>query len=148
MASDKFVDDDFLFDSEFDHELENEASKLSEEVIQDIDSYQNLKNIQKKTLGLFILKLLKNKAHYGYEIKQAIKEEFDVNASQISTYKTLYKLNHEGLVTCRLIEPFGSRSRKYYFITPTGIKLLIEAQKFLKNFYNILFDSKHNDNDF
>lgn len=116
--------------------------------IKQIESYKNLKKLQKKTLGLFILKLLKNKEHYGYEIKEAIKEEFDVNTSQISTYKTLYKLSNEGLVTTRIMEPFGtSRPRKYYYITPTGIKLLIEAQKFLKNFYSILFDSSKKDSD-
>ena len=119
------------------------TKEVPDESIKSIDSYKNLKKLQKKTLGLFILRLLKNKEHYGYEIKEAIKEEFDVNTSQISTYKTLYKLNNEGLVTCRIVEPFGTtRPRKYYYITPTGIKLLSEAQKFLKNFYSILFDSK------
>ena len=119
------------------------TKEVPDESIKSIDSYKNLKKLQKKTLGLFILRLLKNKEHYGYEIKEAIKEEFDVNTSQISTYKTLYKLNNEGLVTCRIVEPFGTtRPRKYYYITPTGIKLLTEAQKFLKNFYNLLFDSK------
>ena len=115
----------------------------TEDSIKLIESYKNLKRLQKKTLGLFILKLLKSKEHYGYEIKEAIEEEFEFKTSQISTYKTLYKLNNEGLVTCRIIEPFGTtRPRKYYYITPTGIKLLSEAQKFLKNFYSILFDSK------
>ena len=119
------------------------TKEVPDESIKSIDSYKNLKKLQKKTLGLFILRLLKNKEHYGYEIKEAIKEEFDVNTSQISTYKTLYKLNNEGLVTCRIVEPFGTtRPRKYYYITPTGVKLLTEAQKFLKNFYNLLFDSK------
>ena len=118
-------------------------TKESDDSIKHIESYQNLKKIQKKTLGLYILKLLKSKEHYGYEIKEAIKEEFDVNTSQISTYKTLYKLNNEGLVTCRIVEPFGTtRPRKYYYITPTGVKLLSEAQKFLKNFYSMLFDKK------
>lgn len=138
----------------FEEELENtnremiidadlETKDIPEDSIKHIESYKNLKKLQKKTLGLFILKLLKSKEHYGYEIKEAIKEEFDVSTSQISTYKTLYKLNNEGLVTCRIIEPFGTtRPRKYYYITPTGVKLLSEAQKFLKNFYNILFDSK------
>ena len=137
----------------FEEELDNtnremiiddlEAQEIPDESIKHIESYKNLKKLQKKTLGLFILKLLKSKEHYGYEIKEAIKEEFDVSTSQISTYKTLYKLNNEGLVTCRIIEPFGTtRPRKYYYITPTGVKLLSEAQKFLKNFYNILFDSK------
>ena len=121
-------------------------TKESDDSIKHIESYQNLKKIQKKTLGLYILKLLKSKEHYGYEIKEAIKEEFDVNTSQISTYKTLYKLNNEGLVTCRIVEPFGTtRPRKYYYITPTGVKLLSEAQKFLKNFYSMLFDKNHSE---
>lgn len=120
-----------------------DTKDIPDEEVKHIESYENLKKLQKKTLGLFILKLLKSKEHYGYEIKEAIKEEFDVNTSQISTYKTLYKLNNEGLVTCRIVEPFGTtRPRKYYYITPTGVKLLSEAQKFLKNFYSLLFDSK------
>lgn len=123
-----------------------QSKEVPDDSIKHIESYKNLKKLQKKTLGLFILKLLKSKEHYGYEIKEAIKDEFDVNTSQISTYKTLYKLNNEGLVTCRIIEPFGTtRPRKYYYITPMGVKLLGEAQKFLKNFYNILFDSSKKD---
>ena len=126
-----------------------ETKDIPDDSIKHIESYKNLKKLQKKTLGLFILKLLKSKEHYGYEIKDAIREEFDVSTSQISTYKTLYKLNNEGLVTCRIIEPFGTtRPRKYYYITPTGIKLLSEAQKFIKNFYSTLFDSKKDSDTF
>ena len=105
-----------MSDNHFEDELDNtnirgmidetSTKQLPEENVKHIESYKNLKKLQKKTLGLFILKLLKSKEHYGYEIKEAIKEEFDVNTSQISTYKTLYKLNNEGLVTCRIIEPF------------------------------------------
>ena len=121
----------------------DETKDIPDDNIKNIESYENLKKLQKKTLGLFILKLLKSKEHYGYEIKEAIKEEFDVNTSQISTYKTLYKLNNEGLVTCRIVEPFGTtRPRKYYYITPTGVKLLSEAQSFFKRFFSLLFDSK------
>ena len=134
----KFIGD---FDSN-DEELMKQASKLSTDSIVSKNSYVNLQNIQKKTLGLFILRLLEEKAHYGYEIKTAIKEQFNLSTSQISAYKTLYKLSSEGLVTCKIVEPFGSqhgRSRKYYFITPAGVKMLIEAKKFLQNFYNVLF---------
>ena len=143
-----YDDADFFLETEFfDEDLVEEASKVPSSIITDKESYKSLHTIQKRTLGLFILKLLRNKARYGYEIKQAIQDEFNVNTSQISTYKTLYKLSNEGLVTCRIIEPIGAnsnRTRKYYFITPLGVKLLMEAQKFMKNFYQILFGKKSN----
>lgn len=152
MSNDNYEENLDNFDNSIERDMivdDLDPKDVPEDSIKSIESYKNLKKLQKKTLGLFILKLLKSKEHYGYEIKEAIKEEFDVSTSQISTYKTLYKLNNEGLVTCRIIEPFGTtRPRKYYYITPTGVKLLQEAQKFLKNFYSILFDSKKDSDDY
>jgi DNA-binding PadR family transcriptional regulator len=130
------------FNFSHDEVLVKQASKVPADSITAKNSYLNLKNIQKKTLDLFILRLLEKKAHYGYEIKQAIKEHFNLSTSRISAYKTLYKLHNEGFVTCKIIQPFDKEQkhpRKYYFITPSGMKLLIEAKKFFKNFYNMLF---------
>lgn len=129
---------------------EAEINKIPTEEISKTDSYQNLKNsLTKRSIGLYILKLLQKAPKYGYELKEAINEEFSVitsqisssriSTSQIATYKALYKLNDDGLITCRIIEPIGHRSRKYYFITPMGLKLLIEARNFLKQTYSLLF---------
>lgn len=120
---------------------EAEINKIPTEEISKTDSYQNLKNsLTKRSIGIYILKLLQKAPKYGYELKEAINEEFSLITSQISTYKALYKLNDEGLITCRILEPIGTtRSRKYYFITPMGLKLLVEARNFLKQTYALLF---------
>ena len=127
---------------------EAEINNISAEEVSKTDSYQNLKNsLTKRSIGLYILKLLANTPKYGYELKEAIKDEFEVITSQISTYKALYKLNDEGLITCRLVDQdLGNRTRKYYFITPMGLKLLNEAKKFLQQTYSLLF-GRYSDKD-
>jgi len=128
-------------DIDYEEEInETDLNSIPSEEISKTDSYQNLKNsLTKRSIGLYILKLLARAPKYGYELKEAIRDEFSLITSQISTYKALYKLNDEGLITCRIIEPMGNRSRKYYFITPMGLKLLIEARNFLKQTYSLLF---------
>jgi DNA-binding PadR family transcriptional regulator len=141
----------FMFDIDLEYEggvSESEVQEVPSQEISKTDSFKSLENsLTKRSIGLYILKLLQRKARYGYEIKQAIMEEFSVNTSQISTYKALYKLNEEGLVRTRIHEPIGSRTRKYYFITPMGMKLLIEARKFLQQTYDALFGRNNDKNE-
>lgn len=143
------IHDAFFLDVHTGEELVEQAENVSEEEVQSTMSFRSLKNIQKRTLGLFILKLLKGKAHYGYEIKEAIQEEFGVDTSQISAYKALYKLSEEGLVTSLVTaKEEGTRSRRYYFITPVGVKLLHEAQKFVRHYYQALFGRNESEESF
>jgi DNA-binding PadR family transcriptional regulator len=76
----------------------------------------------KGTLKTIVLKLLAdNKAMYGYEITQRVKEvsRDRIQITEGALYPTLHALEADGLVTTEL-EYIGKRVRKYYSLSPTG----------------------------
>jgi len=79
---------------------------------------------------LAVLKLLESGERYGYELVQALaKESGGVLAMGQSTlYPMLYNLEAKKLVTAR-IDKAGSRPRKYYRLTPKGMKKLQKDSK-------------------
>lgn len=89
--------------------------------------------ITKEVLWLYILKLLKERPMYAYELKQEIKKAFGFEPATVSSYVVLYKLEKDGYVISRWQEGKSGRpSRKYYGLTPEGEKLLEEGISFLK----------------
>ncbi|ASJ11869.1 MULTISPECIES: PadR family transcriptional regulator [Thermococcus] len=96
---------------------------------------ERLKNkITKEVLWLYILRLLKERPMYAYELKERIKEAFNFEPATVSSYVVLYKLEKEGYVTAEWQESeTGKPSRKYYRLTPEGEKLLEEGIAFLEN---------------
>ncbi|ASI98182.1 PadR family transcriptional regulator [Thermococcus celer] len=96
---------------------------------------ERLKNkITKEVLWLYILRLLKERPMYAYELKERIKEAFDFEPATVSSYVVLYKLEKEGYVTAEWQESeTGKPSRKYYRLTPEGEKLFEEGVAFLEN---------------
>ncbi|ASJ02263.1 PadR family transcriptional regulator [Thermococcus profundus] len=89
--------------------------------------------ITKEVLWLYILRLLKERPMYAYELKQKIKEAFGFEPATVSSYVVLYKLEKEGYVTAKWQESkTGKPSRKYYELTPEGEKLLEEGVEFLE----------------
>jgi len=95
---------------------------------------ERLKNkITKEVLWLYILRLLKERPMYAYELKERIKEAFDFEPATVSSYVVLYKLEKDGYVTAEWQESeTGKPSRKYYRLTPEGEKLLEEGIAFLE----------------
>jgi len=90
--------------------------------------------ITKEVLWLYILKLLKGRPMYAYELKQEIKKAFGFEPATVSSYVVLYKLEKDGYVTARWQEgKSGKPSRKYYELTPEGEKLLKEGISFLED---------------
>ena len=85
-----------------------------------------LKRLKKKTttenLWIYILRLLKEKPMYAYELNKNIQERFDFEIGTVSAYVILYKLLKEGYVDTEWREE--ERQRKYYTITKEGVKLL------------------------
>ncbi|MCD6373540.1 MAG: helix-turn-helix transcriptional regulator [Thermococcus sp.] len=89
--------------------------------------------ITKEVLWLYILRLLKERPMYAYELKEKIKEAFDFEPATVSSYVVLYKLEKDGYVTAEWQESqTGKPSRKYYRLTPKGEKLLEEGISFLE----------------
>ncbi|NJE25379.1 PadR family transcriptional regulator [Thermococcus sp. MV5] len=89
--------------------------------------------ITKEVLWMYILRLLKDRAMYAYELKNEIKERFGFEPATVSSYVVLYKLEHEGYVTSEWQESeTGRPSRKYYKLTEKGEILLEEGIKFIE----------------
>ncbi len=93
--------------------------------------------ITKENLWIYILRLLQERPHYGYEIKKEIKERFNFQPAMVSGYAIIYRLVKDGLVEAKE-DP--NSTRKYYEITPTGQKAMREAKKILLNTLNSVFD--------
>ena len=95
---------------------------------------ERLRNkITKEVLWLYILRLLKERPMYAYELKERIKEAFEFEPATVSSYVVLYKLEKEGYVTAEWQESqTGKPSRKYYKLTPKGEKLLEDGIAFLE----------------
>ena len=95
---------------------------------------ERLKNkITKEVLWIYILRLLKERPMYAYELKNKIMESFDFEPATVSSYVVLYKLEKEGYVTAEWQESgTGKPARKYYRLTPKGEKLLEEGLAFLE----------------
>jgi DNA-binding PadR family transcriptional regulator len=96
---------------------------------------ERLKNkITKEVLWLYILRLLKERPMYAYELKERIREAFNFEPATVSSYVVLYKLEKDGYVTAEWQESeTGKPSRKYYRLTPEGEKLFEEGIAFLEN---------------
>ncbi len=96
---------------------------------------ERLRNkVTKEVLWLYILRLLRERPMYAYELKERIKEAFNFEPATVSSYVVLYKLEKDGYVTAEWQESeTGKPSRKYYKLTPEGEKLLEEGIAFLEN---------------
>lgn len=82
-----------------------------------------LNRLKEKTttdiLWIYILKLLKSRKMYAYEIKAELQKKFGIEPALITPYVVLYRLEKAGYVSSKWNE-----NKKYYIITPEGEKLL------------------------
>lgn len=76
---------------------------------------------------LLVLRLLRGREMYGYEIVQAIRNETDdvVNVGEGVVYPLLHALERSGALTSRRAVVAG-RSRIYYALAPKGGQRLAE----------------------
>lgn len=81
---------------------------------------------KKGSADLFILALLDDDDHHGYEIGRQIETRSggDVHFTMASLYATLYRLEERSLIKGRWVEKAGQRRRRYYRITETGRAML------------------------
>ncbi|WP_457554800.1 PadR family transcriptional regulator [Candidatus Pyrohabitans sp.] len=82
----------------------------------------------KEVLWLYILRLLKERELYAYEIKPLLRERFGISPALVTPYVVLYRLEREGYVEAR-----RSSNKKYYRITPRGERLLEEGISYLRS---------------
>ncbi len=72
---------------------------------------------------LLVLRLLRNREMYGYEIVAALREESGnvLSAGEGVIYPLLHSLEKDGALKSRR-KTVGGRSRVYYSLTPKGLK--------------------------
>ncbi|RDE13563.1 MAG: PadR family transcriptional regulator [Candidatus Thorarchaeota archaeon] len=93
--------------------------------------------LTKEMLWMYILRLLQEKPHYGYEIKRLIRERFGFSPATVSGYAIIYRLINDGLIEEQ--QPDDS-PRKYYAITEKGSAAMVDAKAFLLRTLSLVFD--------
>ena len=104
-----------------------------------------VKKITKENLWIYILRLLQDKPHYGYEIRKNIKERFGFSPATVSGYVILYKMKNDHLIEEVKVEDeeakeSGKPNRTYYAITELGKQSMRNAKEYLQTLLNDVFD--------
>lgn len=85
---------------------------------------------KKGSADLFILALIDEADHHGYEIGRQIelRSSGAVRFTMASLYATLYRLEERALIKGRWVERAGQRRRRYYRISESG-RAMLAAQR-------------------
>lgn len=120
------------------------SSENSAEGSKESKAYQRLvKNLTIDLLWIWVLKLLREKPKYAYQLKQEIQERFNFSPATVTNYTILYLLEREGLVEKTEMRNSDERiDRKYYVITKFGEEVMDEAELYLKQIYGKLFSKE------
>ena len=79
--------------------------------------------VVKNNLDLIVLKLLRSKPQWGYEVNIAIRDRYHVYLSAGTLYPLLHSLESDGYIQGEW-EADKRRGRRIYKITDTGINFL------------------------
>jgi len=91
----------------------------------------------KEMLWMYILRLLQERPHYGYEIKELVTNRFGFSPATVSGYAIIYRLTKDGLITSQRTD---DSPRKYYEITEEGKEAMKKAKRFLSETMERVFD--------
>ena len=91
---------------------------------------------KKGSADLFILALIDEADHHGYEIGRQIEIRSGgaVRFTMASLYATLYRLEERALIKGRWVEKAGQRRRRYYRITESGRTMLASQREDWRRF--------------
>ncbi len=78
--------------------------------------------VRKGLLELCILNALAGKERYGYELVKALVEIPGMGVTEGTLYPLLSRLRVQGLISSRLEESTEGPARKYYALTPEGVR--------------------------
>lgn len=110
-----------------------EGDKMEEPILRLRDK------LTKEMLWMYILKLLKDRPMYAYEIRNELKKRFGFEPATVSSYVVLYRLEEGGYVSSEWHESEAGRpSRKYYRLTEKGEKLLEKGIETIEDVLNML----------
>jgi PadR family transcriptional regulator PadR len=93
--------------------------------------------LTKEMLWIYILRLLQERPHYGYEIKELVTKKFGFAPATVSGYAIIYRLQRDGLIQS---QESSESTRKYYEITERGREAMKLAKEFLSSTMSKVFD--------
>lgn len=92
------------------------------------DSSHSFESYYKRaTSPLVVLRLLRDRTMYGYEISQAMKRQSGGRFTISVLYPILYRLEEQGYIVVERTEVINSRARSYYAITDEGRRYLDQS---------------------
>jgi len=80
--------------------------------------------VRKGLVELCILNVISRREMYGYDIVRKLTEDGSITATVGTIYPLLSRLRREGLIEATLKESDQGPARKYYKISPHGIRTL------------------------
>lgn len=92
-----------------------------------IDKWES--QVKKGVLDYIILLLLQQKEYYGYDLINQIKQTTNYDVAEGTVYPLLNRLKKDGLVESKWVEMTTGIPRKYYTLTPKGIKTIEEMKE-------------------
>ena len=84
------------------------------------------RELKKGSAELLILSLVEDQPRHGYDIGNLIEQRSGgvLRFNVASLYPLLYRLEKRGWILGRWVEKAGLRRRRYYRLTPEGVKVL------------------------
>src|SRR3979490_2264665 len=94
---------------------------------------------KKGSAELLVLSLLEDQPRHGYDISKLIQIRSGgaLKFHVTSLYPLLRRLEEQGCIQGRWVEKPGQRRRRYYQLTPHGLKVLRSKQQNWKDFVAI-----------
>jgi transcriptional regulator len=88
------------------------------------------RELKKGSTELLILSLLDARPRHGYDIGRQIEQRSNgvVQLHVASLYPLLYRLEKRGWVAGRWVERAGDRRRRYYRLTASGRRVLVDQK--------------------
>jgi PadR family transcriptional regulator PadR len=94
------------------------------------------RELKKGSGELLILSLLEHQPRHGYELSKLIEARSggSLQFRVASLYPLLYRLEKRGWIQGRWVEQAGQRRRRYYKLTPAGVKILTAQRSTWREF--------------
>lgn len=95
------------------------------------------RELKRGSTELLILAIIEDTPRHGYEIGKLINTRSGgvLQFHVASLYPKLYSLEERGLIRGRWVEKAGQRRRRYYRLTPSGVKFLAAQRKSWLDFF-------------
>jgi PadR family transcriptional regulator len=92
--------------------------------------------LKKGSAEFLVLSLLEHQPRHGYELSKLIESRSRgvLSFHVASLYPLLYRMEGRGWISGRWIEKAGERRRRFYRVTPAGLKALDAQRQSWKEF--------------